>query len=108
LVKELEPSIEVGFIAGKTLGDITALDVDFLMVSIPLATDALIARATARGMEVHVWSIKEMAVVSVLTDRGVANIITDRPAQVRATLEEIGRLNPLERILLRARNELAD
>jgi glycerophosphoryl diester phosphodiesterase len=78
------------------------------MVSIPLATDALIARATARGMEVHVWSIKEMAVVSVLTDRGVANIITDRPAQVRSTLEEIGRLNPLERILLRARNELAD
>lgn len=108
LVRRLEPRIEVGFIAAKVLGDTTLLDVDFLMVNTPLATEALITRASARGMEVHAWTVKDPNLVAPLLDRGVANLITDDPAGMRARLDEILALPPLERLLLRVRNELAD
>ena len=100
------PRLEIGFIAAVSVGDLSRLDVDFLMVSAERAKRTLIDRAAARDMEVHAWTVNDPALVAPLVDQGVANIITDDVALIRARLEELQALSPTERLLLRVRNEL--
>jgi glycerophosphoryl diester phosphodiesterase len=102
LARELEPGLEVGFIAATSIGDLTRLDVNFLMVESSLATRRLVDRATPRGIAIHAWTVKDMELVAPLLDNGVDNIITDDPAGIRARLDEIRALSPPERLLLRA------
>jgi glycerophosphoryl diester phosphodiesterase len=106
LARELEPDLEVGFIAAKSIGDLTRLDVNFLMVETRQATRRLVDRAAPRGIAVHAWTVKEMELVAPLLDRGVDNIITDDPAGIRARLDEIRALTPPERLLLRAKHAI--
>ncbi len=108
LAKELEPTVEVGFIAGAALGDLSALQVDFLMVSVRLATRRLVDRARARGIEVHAWTVNDPDQLLRLLDRGVTNVITDDVAAMRTRLAAINDLPPVARLLLRTRNLLAD
>lgn len=108
LAKQHEPGLIVGFIAGAALGDLSKLDVDFLMVDAHLATRELVERAGVRGIAVYAWTINDPDKLPPLVDRGVANVITDDPVAMRSRLEEIRQLSPAERLLLRARNLLAD
>jgi glycerophosphoryl diester phosphodiesterase len=103
----IEPRLQIGFIAGAAIGDLAGLNVDFLMVRQEAATSALVQRASLNGMPVHAWTVSDPAWVAPLLDRGVANIITDDPAMIRRRWEEVRGLDPMERLLLRARNELA-
>lgn len=104
--KTLEPSLPVGFITATSVGDITQLEVDFLMVKAELATRSLVERAGARNIPVHAWTVNDAAQLGALLDRGVANVITDDAVAMRGRLEEIRGLTPVERLLLRARSEL--
>ena len=106
LVRRLEPRIEVGSVAGAVLGDPSRLDVDFLMVERRLATRTLVDRARLRGVQIHAWTINNPERLATLIDNGVANVITDDVAAIHARLAELGELEPLERLLLRARNGL--
>ncbi len=90
----------------RALGDPTRLDVDFLMVDRRLATRALVDRAGRRDVKIHAWTINNPDHLAPLIDHGVANIITDDVAAIRARLGEIRALDPLERLLLRVRNGL--
>jgi len=105
-VRRLEPSLPVGFIAATSIGDLTALDVDFLMVKSEQVTRSLVERAGTKHIQVHAWTVNDSAWVAPLLDCGVANIITDDPAAIRGRWEEIRRLTPIDRLLLRARSEL--
>jgi len=107
LARRVEPRIHVGFIAGARVGDLTRLEVAFLMVAERLATRRLADAAGTRGIEVHAWTINDPDALFALVDRGVANIITDDPAALRRRLKEIQSLSLAERLLLRARNLLA-
>lgn len=106
--RTLLPGVSVGFIAGAAIGDLSRLNVEFLMVNIPMATRGLVESAARHGMEVHAWSLKDPAQLAPLLDRGVANVIGDDPALIRRRLDEIRGLDPVERLLLRARNLLSD
>jgi glycerophosphoryl diester phosphodiesterase len=106
--KEAEPGLDVGFIAGAAVGDLARLEVDFLMLNASMATGRLVRQAHARGMEVHPWTVNDPDALAALLDRGVDNVITDRPAEMRARLEELRALSPPDRLLLRVRNLLAD
>jgi len=57
---------------------------------------------------VHAWTINDPAWLARLLDRGVANVITDDPAAMRAGLQELRGLGTVQRLLLRVRNELID
>jgi glycerophosphoryl diester phosphodiesterase len=108
LARQIEPGIQVGFIAGGQLGDLSRLDVNFLMVTERLATRKLVETGGVRGVKVHAWTINDPQLLVPLLDRGVANIITDDPAAMRSRLEEVQELGVAERLLLRVRNLLAD
>ncbi|MEW6250313.1 MAG: glycerophosphodiester phosphodiesterase family protein [Planctomycetota bacterium] len=108
LARQIALGLELGYIAGAQLGDLSRLDVDFLMVSQRLATRKLADTTRIRGMEVHAWTINDPDALVPLLDRGIANIITDEPAAFRRRLGEVQNLSPAERLLLRVRNLLAD
>ncbi len=105
--QEAEPGLKVGWIAGASLGDVTRLKVDFLMLNAAHVTRALVDRAHAQGIAVHAWTVNDPDLVLPLVDRGVDNLITDDPAGIRARLEEVRGLSTAERVLLRARHALA-
>lgn len=106
--RRLEPRLPIGFIAGAAIGDLSRLDVDFLMVRGDLATRSLVDRAAVHRTAVHAWTINDPAWLARLLDRGVANVITDDPAAMRAGLQELRGLGTVQRLLLRVRNELID
>jgi glycerophosphoryl diester phosphodiesterase len=106
LARELEPDLEVGFIVATSIGDLTRLNVNFLMVESSLATRRLVDRAAPRDISIHAWTVKDLDLVAPLLDNGVSNIITDDPAGIRARLDEIRALSPPERLLLRAKHAI--
>jgi hypothetical protein len=54
------------------------------------------------------WTVDNPEMVLPLLDRGVDGIITDNPPIIAARLNEIRGLNSVQRLILRARNALAD
>jgi glycerophosphoryl diester phosphodiesterase len=106
LARQLEPRLEVGYIAGAAVGDLAKLDVNFLMVKTSLATRELVDRARLGKIAVHAWTVNDPDQVGPLLDAGVANLITDDPAAIRAQANEIGALNTIQRLLLRTHHAL--
>ncbi len=106
LARQLEPRLEVGFIAGAAIGDLAKLDVNFLMVKSSLATRKLVDRARLGSIAIHAWTVNDPAQVGPLLDAGVANIITDDAAKIRAQTEQIRALSTIQRLVLRAHHAL--
>jgi glycerophosphoryl diester phosphodiesterase len=107
LARQLEPNLPVGYIVATSIGDSTKLDVNFLMVKSKLATRDLVDRAALRGIAIHAWTVNDPSEVATLLDAGVANLITDDPAQMRAKMDEIRGLSTPERLLLRAAHAMS-
>ena len=106
LARQLAPTLKVGYIVATAVGDPAALDVHFLMVKSNLATRQLVDRARLRGISIHAWTVNDPAQVRPLVDAGVANLITDDPARIRAELDRIFALSAPERLLLRAHDAM--
>mgnify|MGYP001117498123 CR=1 FL=1 len=106
-VRRLAPELEIGFVSGAVIGDPTRLDVDFLMMEARLASRGFVDRARRRGKPVHAWTVNDVDRVGPLVDDGVADLITDDVPGVRARLDEIARLDPVDRLLLRIRHGLS-
>ncbi len=53
-----------------------------------LVDERFIAAAHARGLQVHVWTVDDAAAAAELLDLGVDGIMTDRPAALRAVLQD--------------------
>lgn len=104
LAKKIEPEIEIGFIVATSLGDSTQLDVNFLMLAHTKITRQVVDRASARGIEIHAWTVNDPNLVLKLIDAGVRNIITDDTLNIKKQLKVIESLRPIERLLLRAKN----
>jgi len=108
IARRLEPGLKVGWIGANALGDLTKLNVDFLMLKTDLCTEQLVERATLQGMAVHAWTVNDPGWIPRLLDREVENVITDDPVLIRERLDEIRRLDTVDRLILRARSALLD
>ncbi len=103
-VRDLDPSIRRGYILAQSIGEVAALDVDFLSVSSRLVTPGLIDAARAAGKQVHVWTVNTPRQMTRLIDLGVHNIITDVPVLARALLEERAAMSNQELLFVKVRS----
>lgn len=61
-----------------------------------VASESFISRAHALGLQVHVWTVNEPAVMSSLLDLGVDGIMTDDTVALREVLISRGQWHPRE------------
>ncbi len=99
-LRALRPDWTVGLLTAKAVGDLTALDADFLAVNVGLATRRFVRRAHAQGKEVYVWTVDDPVRMFQMLNLGVDGLITNRPDLAREVLTRRAKLSALERILV--------
>ena len=87
----LRPDWPMGILAARAIGDLTALDADFLAVNTGQVSQRLLRRAQASGKKVYVWTVDDPRTMSRMISMGVDGIITNKPALARQIMES--RLN---------------
>jgi glycerophosphoryl diester phosphodiesterase len=98
----LRPGYRKGLLAATAVGNLAQLEVDFLALSLNLATPSLIRQAHARGRDVYVWTVNDELTMAQRILQGVDGLITDDPARARSVVEAESRLTSVERLLLGA------
>lgn len=101
-MKALRPGWPVGLLTAKAVGDLTAVNADFLAVHTGIATPRFIRRAHAAGKRVYVWTVNDRLNMSRMLARGVDGIITDHPARAREVLAVRAGMSSAERLLVSA------
>jgi len=96
----LKPGFRTGLLAATAVGRLAEVDVDFLAVSLTLATPSRFRQAHARGQDVYVWTVNDELTMAQKILQGVDGLITDDPARARAVLRAESRLTSVERLLL--------
>ena len=107
-VRRQDPSQKIGYIVSSAVGDLTRLDVDVLSVRDALATPRFVDEAKRRGKAVHAWTVDRPKDMTRLWERGVANVITNKPRLMVERRREIRESSEVERLALRARTLLID
>jgi glycerophosphoryl diester phosphodiesterase len=103
-LRNLDPSLRTGCVISQSIGEVAALDVDFLSVSSRLATPGLIGAAHAAGREVHVWTVDKPRQMARFIDLGVDNLITDLPSVARSLLDERAAMSTEELLFTKVRS----
>ena len=99
-MKAIEPEWTVGLLASTLVGNLPALDVDFLAVNAAAASARLVRDAQAAGKDVYVWTINSPLAMSHMASLGVSGLITDKPALARDVLLQRSGLSAIERLVL--------
>jgi glycerophosphoryl diester phosphodiesterase len=99
-VRNLNPSLRIGYMIYGARGAIARLEVDFLSLSERLVSGRLVTSIQRTGREVHVWTVDDPRRMSSLIDLGVDNITTNAPARLRALIDERAVLSDAEKLLL--------
>ena len=103
-IKASFPELTAGFIVFTAAGDLSRMEADFLSISAARATAQLVRQLHRHGRAVHVWTVNDFNNVISMVERGVDNIITDYPQEVRGFIQEWQALSGTERIVLMLRN----
>jgi glycerophosphoryl diester phosphodiesterase len=99
-LKSLRPDWKVGLLATATVGNLPALDADFLAVNMARASIELVRDARSAGKEVYVWTVNNPLSMSHMASLGVSGLITDEPALAHEVLEQRTALGAAERLVL--------
>jgi glycerophosphoryl diester phosphodiesterase len=102
-VRRHDPHLRIGFIVGKSVGDVTREDVDFLSLRQGEITPRLLRQARQRGLPVHAWTVNRREDMMKLLCLGVDNLITDDPALAVEVVRWFEGLSDEELVLLRFR-----
>lgn len=99
-MQQLRPHWTVGLLAAKAVGDLAALDADFLAVHAGIVSRGFVRRAQATGKKVYVWTVDDPVRMFQVANLGVGGIITNRPGLAREVLARRARLSTAERLLV--------
>jgi glycerophosphoryl diester phosphodiesterase len=99
-MQSLRPDWRYGVLAATAIGDLAALEADFLAVNTGQASSRLIRRAHERGKQVYVWTVDDPLTMSRMISMGVDGLITNEPALARRVLEARNQLTTHERMAL--------
>jgi glycerophosphoryl diester phosphodiesterase len=87
-VRALAPDLVIGQIVTVALGSVERLDTDFLSMAAKAASPAQIRRNQAAGLGTHVWTVNTRDGMERMIERGVDNLITDKPDLARRVIDE--------------------
>lgn len=96
----LRPDWRTGVLAARAVGDLTALETDFIAVNVGQVSPRLIASAEARGKDVYAWTVNDPVTMSRMISMGVDGLITDDPGLVRDVIAWREDLSTPERLSL--------
>jgi glycerophosphoryl diester phosphodiesterase len=96
----LRPEWPHGILAATAVGDLSALDADFLAVNTGQVSLDLIRRTHAQGRKLYVWTVDDPVTMVRMISMGVDGLITNEPALARQVMEARNRLSAPERLLL--------
>lgn len=99
-MRALRPDWPMGILAARAIGDLSALDAEFLAVNTGQVSGHLLRRAHATGKRVYVWTVDDPRAMSRMISMGVDGLITNKPALARQVMAERAALSLAERILL--------
>lgn len=99
-MRALRPDWRAGVLAARAVGDLTALETDFIAVNTGQVSQRLIASAEDRGKDVYAWTVNDPVTMSRMISMGVDGLITDDPALVREVLAWREDLSTPERLSL--------
>jgi len=102
-VRQLDPTIKLGYILAAGAGDLGRLDVDVLSVSTRLATPKMVRQAAKRGLGLHVWTVNDWGEMVRMMTIGVDSLITDDAELGRRAVAWFGGLADDELMLMRLR-----
>ncbi len=105
-IKKILPEVSTGLILFRSAGDVIRIRSDVLSVRAGQATNRLINRAHRQGKQIHVWTINDWNNALTMIERGVDNIITDKPDYLIRLLRVWDGLSNIEKITLMFRNLL--
>jgi len=97
----LRPDWRAGVLAATSVGDLAALDGDFLAVSAARVSPRLISQAALADKDVYVWTVNDPVQMSRMISMGVSGLITDAPARARDVIAYQSELDFVERTMLR-------
>jgi glycerophosphoryl diester phosphodiesterase len=99
-MKQLRPSWRCGVLVAKALGDLTALNSDFLAVEARLATARFVRRAHRAGQDVYVWTVNDPAWMLAAMSHGADGLITDKPDLALQVVARRAQMSDTQRLLL--------
>ena len=99
-IRRLRPEWTVGLLTSVALGNLAAMDVDFIAINARFASRQLVRSLHKQDKEILVWTVNDAAGMSAMATRGVDGIITDEPALAVSLLEQRKELEPAERLLM--------
>jgi glycerophosphoryl diester phosphodiesterase len=102
-VMSIEPALKTGHIVTASVGDVMKTEADFLSLNSAKTNAAQVRRAHAAGKEVHVWTVNDPEAMLRMIERGVDNIITDRPEMLVNVMRRRNELSSAEMLGLRLR-----
>lgn len=105
-VRRLDPDRTIGVILTASFGDIHRMDVDLYSVPVNRATAGLRASARALGRGIVVWGVHDPDTLTNVALRGFEGVITPDIEAMRARIDEINELEPMERLMLAFRARL--
>ncbi|MGI6441142.1 MAG: glycerophosphoryl diester phosphodiesterase membrane domain-containing protein [Peptoniphilaceae bacterium] len=85
-IEQKHPDIQTGFIYFLSIGDIAALDGDYLILEEGIATPDRIAEIREAGKKSVVWTVNQPKNMDTFIDRGVDAIITDEVRTMQGQL----------------------
>lgn len=99
-MRNLRPDWTLGLLSSVSVGNLAALDVDFLALNARFTSRRLVRQIHQQGKKVMVWTVNDPVGMSSMATRGVDVIITDEPALGVALMEHRKDLQPPERMLM--------
>jgi glycerophosphoryl diester phosphodiesterase len=99
-MRALRPDWQVGILAARAIGDLSALDAEFLAVNTGQLSTHLLRRAHAAGKRVYVWTVDDPRAMSRMISMGVDGLITNNPALARRVMTQRAALSLPERLLV--------
>lgn len=99
-MQALRPNWRYGVLAATAIGDLAALEADFLAVNTGQASLQLIRRAHKQAKQVYVWTVDDPLTMSRMISMGVDGLITNEPELARQVMEARNQLATYQRLAL--------